>query len=196
MILFYSTFCNHCTMLIDNIKRYDVDKKIKLVSIDELLAKNINIENKIHSVPAFMILPSKELLFGKEVFDHLLLPGRGLLYQAQNTRLENKPIINAENTDNNINANNTIPIVPKAEEGEPLPFTLKSFNFSDNFSPIDDCETELKDKNYNWDFISNDKNITDGVKNASITTNSSFDEKKDKLPSLEELQKLRDNIKY
>jgi len=196
MILFYSTFCNHCTMLIDNIKRYDVDKKIKLVSIDELLAKNINIEDKIHSVPAFMILPSKELLFGKEVFDHLLLPGRGLLYQAQNTRLENKPIINAENTDNNINANNTIPIVPKAEEGEPLPFTLKSFNFSDNFSPIDDCETELKDKNYNWDFISNDKNITDGVKNASITTNSSFDEKKDKLPSLEELQKLRDNIKY
>jgi len=196
MILFYSTFCNHCTMLIDNIKRYDVDKKIKLVSIDELLAKNINIENKIHSVPAFMILPSKELLFGKEVFDHLLLPGRGLLYQAQNTRLENKPITNAENTDNNINSNNTIPIVPKTEEGEPLPFTLKSFNFSDNFSPIDDCETELKDKNYNWDFISNDKNITDGVKNASITTNSSFDEKKDKLPSLEELQKLRDNIKY
>jgi len=183
-------------MLIDNIKRYDVDKKIKLVSIDELLAKNINIENKIHSVPAFMILPSKELLFGKEVFDHLLLPGRGLLYQAQNTRLENKPITNAENTDNNINSNNTIPIVPKTEEGEPLPFTLKSFNFSDNFSPIDDCETELKDKNYNWDFISNDKNITDGVKNASITTNSSFDEKKDKLPSLEELQKLRDNIKY
>jgi len=193
MILFYSTFCNHCTMLIDNIKRYDVDKKIKLVSIDELLAKNINIEDKIHSVPAFMILPSKELLFGKEVFDHLLLPGRGLLYQAQNTRLENKQPINVENTDNNINT--TIP-VPSTEVGEPLPFTLKSFNFSDNFSAIDDCETELKDKNYNWDFISNDKNITDGVKNTTITTNTSFDEKKDKLPSLEEIQKMRDSIKY
>lgn len=196
MILFYSTFCNHCTMLIDNIKRYDVDKKIKLVSIDELLAKNINIEDKIHSVPAFMILPSKELLFGKEVFDHLLLPGRGLLYQAQNTRLDNKPTINVEKTDNNINTTNATIPVPKTEEGEPLPFTLKSFNFSDNFSPIDDCETELKDKNYNWDFISNDKNITDGVKNASITSNSSFDEKKDKLPSLEEIQKMRDNFKY
>jgi len=196
MILFYSTFCNHCTMLIDNIKRYDVDKKIKLVSIDELLAKNINIEDKIHSVPAFMILPSKELLFGKEVFDYLLLPGRGLLYQAQNTRLDNKPITNVEKTDNNINTTNATIPVPKTEEGEPLPFTLKSFNFSDNFSPIDDCETELKDKNYNWDFISNDKNITDGVKNASITSNSSFDEKKDKLPSLEEIQKMRDNFKY
>jgi len=196
MILFYSTFCNHCTMLIDNIKRYDVDKKIKLVSIDELLAKNINIEDKIHSVPAFMILPSKELLFGKEVFDHLLLPGRGLLYQAQNTRLDNKPTINIEKTDNNINTTNATIPVPKTEEGEPLPFTLKSFNFSDNFSPIDDCETELKDKNYNWDFISNDKNITDGIKNASITSNSSFDEKKDKLPSLEEIQKMRDNFKY
>jgi len=44
--------------------------------------------------------------------------------------------------------------------------------------------------------ISNDKNITDGIKNASITSNSSFDEKKDKLPSLEEIQKMRDNFKY
>jgi len=193
MILFYSTYCNHCNMLIDNIKRYDVDKKIKLVSIDELLAKNINIENKIHSVPAFMILPSKELLFGKEVFDHLLLPGRGLLYQEQNTRLENKPTLNVEKENNNTNT--TIPI-PSTEEGEPMPFTLKSFNFSDNFSAIEDCETELKDKNYNWDFISNDKNITDGIKNTSVPSNTSFDEKKDKLPSLEELQKIRDNIKY
>ena len=72
MILFYSVFCNHCKMLLEHIKRYDKEKIIKLVSIDDLRNQNINIESKIHSVPAFMILPSKEILFGKAVFDHLL----------------------------------------------------------------------------------------------------------------------------
>jgi len=191
MILFYSSFCNHCNMLLDNIKRYDKEKKIKLVSIDELLTKNINIENKIHSVPAFMILPSKEILFGKDVFDHLLLPGRGLLYQDQNTRLENKITLNSEKTENN----DIIPISTK-EEGEPMAFTLKSFNFSDNFSSLEDCEEELKDKNYNWDFISNDKNISDGIKLIDTSTNNDEKSTKEKLPSLEELQKIRDNIKY
>jgi hypothetical protein len=178
-------------MLLDNIKRYDKEKKIKLVSIDELLTKNINIENKIHSVPAFMILPSKEILFGKDVFDHLLLPGRGLLYQDQNTRLENKITLNSEKTENN----DIIPISTK-EEGEPMAFTLKSFNFSDNFSSLEDCEEELKDKNYNWDFISNDKNISDDIKLIDTSTNNDEKSTKEKLPSLEELQKIRDNIKY
>ena len=67
MILFYSPQCNHCNMLIDNIKRYDKEQKIKLVSIHDLLSENIGIEKTIHSVPAFMILPSKELLFCKSV---------------------------------------------------------------------------------------------------------------------------------
>ena len=54
MILFYSPQCNHCNMLIDNIKRYDKDKKIKLVCINDLISEKIDIEKKIHSVPAFM----------------------------------------------------------------------------------------------------------------------------------------------
>ena len=46
MILFYSPQCNHCNMLIDNIKRYDKDKKIKLVCINDLISENIEIEKK------------------------------------------------------------------------------------------------------------------------------------------------------
>jgi len=42
MILFYSPQCNHCNMLIDNIKRYDKDKKIKLVCINDLISENID----------------------------------------------------------------------------------------------------------------------------------------------------------
>jgi hypothetical protein len=57
-------------MLLDNINRYDNNKIIKLVPIDELRKQNINIESKISSVPALMILPSKEVLYGKDLFDH------------------------------------------------------------------------------------------------------------------------------
>ena len=100
MILFYSIGCNHSKMLLDNVSRYDKDKKIKLVPIDELKKQNINIETKIHTVPAFMILPSKEILFGKDVFDYLLLPGRGILCSSQSTRLDkninDKPIRSVE----------------------------------------------------------------------------------------------------
>ena len=35
MILFYSKHCNHSSMLISNISRYDKDKRSKLVCIDD-----------------------------------------------------------------------------------------------------------------------------------------------------------------
>ena len=193
MILFYSIYCNHCKMLMEHITRYDKDKKIKLVSIDDLRNKNINIEIKIHSVPAFMILPSKELLFGKSVFDHLLLPGRGILCSSQNTRIykaasgnstelsENTPITPLNNTSEDAN--------------EPLAFTLKSSSFSDNFSIIEDETKESNDKNYKWDFITNDNNISYGVSNIKGTDMSTSKSDK-KTQSIEELQKLRDAQKF
>ena len=209
MIVFYSVFFNHCKMLFEHIKRYDKEKIIKLVSIDDLRNKNINIESKIHSVPAFMILPSKELLFGKSVFDHLLLPGRGILCSTQSTRLD-KPgsgendIIPLANTGNGNGSTD----VSGDKEGEPLAFTLNSASFSDNFSIIEDETKELNDKNYNWDFITNDNNITDGIKNIPTNinsddtagnasgSNSSNSKSERNNQSLEELKKLRDSQKF
>jgi hypothetical protein len=196
MILFYSIFCNHCKMLLEHIKRYDKEKTIKLVSIDDLRNKNMNIESKIHSVPAFMILPSKELLFGKAVFDYLLLPGRGILCSTQSTRIDRT---NSENTGGDSGGVNSDNIIPNADvnaiNGEPLAFTLNSSSFSDNFSIIEDESKELNDKNYKWDFITNDSNISDG-----IPINSNKDEtsmKSDKnMQSIEELQKIRDAQKF
>lgn len=78
MILFYSDFCKHCKMLLDTIERLQA-KSIQLVSIESLRANKKTIPPQIHSVPALMILPSKQLLFGKQVFDYLLLPGKGVL---------------------------------------------------------------------------------------------------------------------
>ncbi len=167
MILFYSVFCNHCKMLLEHLKRYDKEKIIKLVSIDELRSKNMNIESKIHSVPAFMILPSKEILFGKAVFDHLLLPGRGILCSTQSTRLDKSA--SGSGTGTGTSDSDVIPLTNTSsdKEDEPLAFTLNTASFSDNFSIIENDTQELNDKNYNWDFITNDANISDGIKNIS-----------------------------
>jgi len=215
MILFYSVFCNHSKMLLEHIKRYDKEKMIKLVSIDDLRNKNINIESKIHSVPAFMILPSKELLFGKAVFDYLLLPGRGILCSTQSTRLDKaisgeNDMIPLANTGNGTlgsgSAGTASGTSDDSSGSEPLAFTLNTASFSDNFSIIEDETKELSDKNYNWDFITNDNNITDGIKNIATPisddssggggsggSGGSGGTKSERTSqSLEELKKLRD----
>ena len=197
MILFYSVFCNHCKMLLEHIKRYDKEKIIKLVSIDDLRNQNYNIESKIHSVPAFMILPSKELLFGKAVFDHLLLPGRGILCGSQNTRMDKTGIGGSSTTTGGTVENDVIPLVNSntnsdTEEG-PLAFTLNTASFSDKFSIIEDETMVLNDKNYNWDLITNDNNISDGIPNM----NNNDDTKNNKnIQSMEELIKLRESQKF
>jgi len=183
-------------MLLEHIKRYDKEKIIKLVSIDELRSMNINIECKIHSVPAFMILPSKEILFGKAVFDHLLLPGRGILCSTQSTRLDKSGV----GTGGAGSENEMMPLTNTSsdKEDEPLAFTLNTASFSDNFSIIENDTQELNDKNYNWDFITNDSNISDGIKNISDVSNGgeSMSKNEKTSQSLEELKKLRDSQKF
>lgn len=188
MILFYSAYCNHCSMLLEHIKRYDKNKSIKIVSIDELRTKNIKIDSKIHSVPALVLMPSKEILFGKSVFDHLLLPGRGVLCGGQNTRVESKKENSIDVPDSNIN-NPTLDI---NNDNEPAAFSLSGFTLSDTFSNIDDNIETIVDKNYNWDYISDDKGeqsnhtiVTDNVINNTT-------EKKSTLPTLEELMQQRE----
>jgi hypothetical protein len=78
-------------------------------------------------------------------------------------------------------------------DNEPGAFALNSNKLSDNFSTIDEDNRIRDDKNYGWDFISNDKNISDGISNVNINTDESG--KKSKMPSIEELMKERDNLK-
>lgn len=186
-------------MLLEHIKRYDKEKIIKLVSIDDLRNQNINIESKIHSVPAFMILPSKELLFGKAVFDHLLLPGRGILCSTQSTRLDKNA---SGGSGSGGSENDVIPLANTKTEGddEPMAFTLNNASFSDNFSIIEDETKESNDKNYRWDFITNDSNITDGIKNIKgddgNNTSTTMLKSDKNTQSIEELKKLRDSQKF
>ena len=180
MILFYSEYCEHCTILLDTVKRHDKNKKIKLVSIDYLRSINKNIDSRIHSVPALMFIPSKELIFGKAVFDHLLLPNRGVLFSDQHS---------TRDKEKNITENIQLPINDDSVIDEPSAFTLGCIS-SDYFSNIDDdnlSNINSKDKNYNWTSINNsstdDKNMQN-VSNAKINNSANGPTMQNKLPGL------------
>ena len=183
MILFYSEYCQHSKILLENIKKHDKDNLIKTVSIDLLRSLKKPIDPKIHSVPALMIINTKEYLFGKAVFDYLLLPNRGILFS------------NSISRDENSYKKEDIPLTNL----EPSAFSLGSI-LSENFSSLDEDDTNIaKDKHYNWDFIDNmndeNKIVTPPISNDnnkdSLSIGSTSDRMEKKLPSMEELLKQR-----
>ena len=186
MILFYSLSCQHCSILLETIKKHDTKKTIKLVCIDS----KINIlKNKITNVPALMFIPSKEIIYGKAVFDYLLLPNRGYLFTNNNTREKT----NTTNSDNS-SINSPIPLNKEIIPDEPSAFSLGSV-LTDNFSNIDDDNINSmninNDKIYRWDLVdtnNNTNNLEDEYKAMAAKSDSR------KLPSLEELTKERDSL--
>lgn len=52
--------------------------ELKLVSIEQIRASGRKLPPQLHSVPALMFPVDKNMIFGKQVFDYLFLPGRGL----------------------------------------------------------------------------------------------------------------------
>jgi len=181
---------------------------IKLVSVDLLRTLQKPIDPKIHSVPALLIVNNsgKEYLFGKAVFDHLLLPNRGVLFSSQQTTIkkDNKP--SAQIPENSGGQ--------QIFTGEPQAFALGAIS-AEYFSSFDNNEDMINDKNYKWDLITNNNTITgndngltglDGIgmtglvsaapaPTAAITINkidttTSANEEK-RLPSMEDIMKQR-----
>jgi hypothetical protein len=183
MILFYSDTCQHCAVLLDTIKRHDTKKTIKLVVIDAIVNK---ISHKIKAVPALMFMPSKEIIYGKAVFDYLLLPNRGYLFANSNTR---------EKQEVSSSINSPIPLNKQENIDEPMSFTLGAIS-SDNFSNITDDNINSMnindDKLYKWGIVSDDTNNTNNTNNNTSQLESEKTSKK--LPSIDELQKQRENI--
>ena len=186
MILFYSNCCRHCNVLLETIKKHDTKKTIKLVVIDSIVNK---ISHKIKAVPALMFLDTKEIIYGKSVFDYLLLPNRGYLFTSNSTR--DKPDINSNANSNSNNENKEI---------EPLSFTLGAIS-SESFTDITDDDINSlnlnEDKIYKWGLIND--NPEKPLSTSSPTTIEPMNVKsevvensKKNLPSLDELQKQRD----
>lgn len=137
MILFYSEYCPHCRMLLDTIGRYDSKGVVKKVSIDVLRKTNRPIPPKITTVPALVLLPSKEVIYGKDVFDYLLLPGRGVLWVGA------KPTTPEGGTP-----------PPAAIPDEPGAYSAHGGGFSDAFAPIEGDGMEVRqDCSYVWSSI-------------------------------------------
>lgn len=178
MILFYSDTCQHCSVLLDTIKRYDNKKTIKLVCIDSKI--NI-VKDIIKNVPALMFLPSKEIIYGKKVFDYLIMPDRGYLFTSKSSRNNKEKEASSLSSPIPLNTEKT---------DEPEAFSLGSI-LTDNFSNIDD-DNAINNKIYKWDFIEND--------NKNINIEREFKEKSNEktnnksLPSIEELTRDRENL--
>lgn len=137
MLLFYSEHCNHCRMLLDTIQRLQANS-IKLVSVEGLRQSGRKVPPQVHSVPALMIMPSKQLVFGKNVFDYLLLPGKGVLTTGM---AQPKPAAALGGTG------------PEEPPGEPQAFTMNLTNSSgDNFAFIED-DNSNSHRNYTWTHI-------------------------------------------
>jgi len=185
MILFYSTNCQHCSVLLDTIKRHDTKKTIKLVCIDGIV--NI-IKFKITNVPALMFLPTKEIIYGKAVFDYLLLPNRGYLFTSNSTREKSSDTQNSS-------LNSPIPMnINEKHSDEPLSFSLGSI-LTDKFSDINDDNINStninQDRNYQWELIDDNNKREIPINKIASEYQTRTDKK---LPSLEELTKERENI--
>jgi len=190
MILFYSDSCQHCSVLLDTIKRHDTKKTIKLVCIDTRIAA---IKGKISKVPALMFLPAKEIIYGKDVFDYLLYPSRGYLFTNSNTREKSE----TQTQQSSLNAP-SIPLNTTTDPDEPLSFSLGTI-MSEKFSDINDDNINSlnvsKDRIYGWDLITNDDQNKPPEIKTSINGENTRDSKIDKkLPTLEELTKERENL--
>jgi hypothetical protein len=153
---------------LETIERHDKNKIVKTISIDTLRSLKKGIDPQIHSVPALFIRGTNEYIFGKAVFDYLILPNRGILFTNQTTKTSNDNVL-------------------KPSEGisEPSAFTLGSI-YSESFSSLEN-EDQVNDKNYTWDLIGSSSEKTE------ITTISNTDDegKKKGLPSIEDLMKQR-----
>ena len=191
MILFYSNSCRHCNVLLETIKKHDTKKTIKLVVIDSIVNK---ISHKIKAVPALMFLDTKEIIYGKAVFDFLLLPNRGYLFSSNSSRekLDSNKIINNNNNNNNNNE----------KEIEPMSFSLGAISSESITDITDDDINSLnlnEDKIYKWGLINDNSDNTPNSQSSSSSSSSSINTKNDSsenskknLPSIDELQKQRD----
>jgi hypothetical protein len=122
-------------MLADNIKRYNASSFFKLINVEQYIASGHKIPPQIHSVPALMFKDTKNVIFGKQVFDYLLLPSKGFLLNLPSSSPADK-ITNEQ---------------PSEKFKEPCSFSLSSgISSGDSFSFIKDTPEGDVQKGYKW----------------------------------------------
>jgi hypothetical protein len=141
----------------DSIRRFDVDKMVKLVNIIDLQRTHPSVFQQIKMVPALMVLPSKEIIYGKTVFDYLLLPSRGKLVTPRNTLPPNAPG-NGNFAQFNNPSSQKIPGILHEEEGV-MAFNSAKGMYGDAFADINESMSTAENANgnphgaYSWTAI-------------------------------------------
>ena len=147
---------------------------IKHICIEDLKQKGKSL-GQVHSVPALLCLPERNYLFGKQVFDFLLLPGRGKLVVGKNpTKYVDEEVKN-----------------PVTTEVEPSAFNMGCGGYADSYSMIDDDKANEGGEDfklYNWTSI-------ESFNDDSCINISSMNEEsrpKKELPDINEYKARRD----
>jgi len=171
-------------MLLDSVSRHDKNKMVKLACIETLISEK-RMPEQIHSVPAMMIIADKSFLYGKQVFDYLLLPNTGKLIKQHNEE---------SNAFKNINNPSIAPnkLQNSNEPDEPLGFSINLNGMSDRFSLIDDDSIDdsgNNDRQYNWTSLTVSESPPP-AESAFLSMNAEVRSKKE-LPSLSDLQERR-----
>lgn len=176
MILFYSEYCNHSKMLLESIQRHDTEKQVKMVCIEVLRSKGMKIDPKIHSVPAMFFPKTNDILFGKEVFDYLFLPGRGKLVTAQNIKKTSAAPSESQNMPSSNSTN------------EPIAYV--SSIIGQDFESLDTNDTK-DDISFKWERLDGGGIINGSMDNIVDTRVMPEDSGKKNLPSMEEIMQSR-----
>lgn len=135
-------------MLLDSVKRYDTKQQVKLCCVEQIRKTNPRVLHQITAVPALLLIGqnnSRELLFGKDVFDYLLLPSRGRLMQPNLEPKTGSP--DSQPSSANFAAG--------APLGEPMGFELASgAGSSGHFTYIESEDSVFQGRAYAWSSIS------------------------------------------
>lgn len=124
-------------MLINQLDQYGVKKHFKVVNVEKILSKGLKLPESITVVPSLMLMPQKNVLSGKQLFDYLLLPNKGLVFLLDKQALSQKSETDKGNTSNELNG--------------PSAFGFKSNCSGDLFSFIEEDSPESDPhKQYNW----------------------------------------------
>ena len=167
MLLFYSDQCSHCTMLIETLKTLDKQKQVKLISVDYLKSNQIIFDVRITHVPAMLLPDFNKIIFGKEVFDHLLLPGKGVLLKPTNTNSQSANVLNLSE-----------------------PSGIDSY-ISQSYENIDDNDNYLTGPVTIWENLNEKTNVMQP--DIKPIGNTDTEKTHKQLPSLAEIQKMRES---
>lgn len=164
-------------MLLDQIQRYDKKYLFKLVNVEKILSKGLKLPPEVQCVPTLMIsTPQRRYLFGKQLFDYLLLPNKGILFQM------NKPT-----------PNETTQASSSSLTNEPLAFAFGSCMSGDMFSFIEENgqqNTNDNHKRYGWSSLQDDGNILTAEAIGSLKLEEG--RSKSNLPDVSQLRAERE----